>query len=263
RGVQVELLPEAALVDLDLLRSACRGAKLLSLSFVQFLSGFRADLEAIGGICRETGTWLVVDAIQGLGAFPVSVERAGIHALAADGHKWLTGPEGAGLLYVAPELLDQMHPPEIGWLSVAAWDDVTASQQAAVAGDVRWRAGAARLECGTLNTIGILGLDAAVALLQEVSIPAISHHLQELGAQLRLGLQAHGCQVLSLSDHDQSRSGITSFRCPGRSADAVVADLVHAGIICSNRNGWIRCSPHLFNTAAEIEALLAILQSIR
>ncbi|MGH9483121.1 MAG: aminotransferase class V-fold PLP-dependent enzyme, partial [Terriglobales bacterium] len=118
RGVELELLPPAALSDLDRLRQALRGARLLSVSFVQYLSGFRADLEAIGELCHEAGALFVVDAIQGLGAFPVDVRRAGIHALAADGHKWLTGPEGAGFLYVSPELLDQLTPAEVGWLSV-------------------------------------------------------------------------------------------------------------------------------------------------
>jgi len=263
RGVQLDLLPEAALSDLEQIRKACRGAKLLTLSFVQFLSGFRADLEAVGGICRETGTWLVVDAIQGLGAFPVDVQRAGIHALAADGHKWLTAPEGAGLLYVAPALLEVLRPPEIGWLSVAAWDDLAASHRAALAGELNWRSGAARLECGSLNMLGLAGLDAAVHLLQQVGIAAIAEHVLALGDQLRTGLRAFGCEILRDSDPAVRRSGITSFRHPALAAEDVVARSGQAKIICSARNGWLRCSPHLYNSGDEIASLLATLQSLQ
>src|SRR5262249_20588911 len=79
---------------LDKIDEVCRGARLLALSFVQYLSGYRSDLAAVGEICRRHGTFFFVDAIQGLGAFPLDVQKSNIHALAADGHKWLTGPEG-------------------------------------------------------------------------------------------------------------------------------------------------------------------------
>ncbi|HWG37306.1 MAG TPA: aminotransferase class V-fold PLP-dependent enzyme [Terriglobales bacterium] len=263
RGVQVELLPEAALANPDRIRAACRGAKLLTVSFVQFLSGFRSDLDALGAVCRETGTWFVVDGIQGLGAFPVDVQRAGIHALAADGHKWLTAPEGAGLLYIAPEMLEHLRPPEIGWLSVAAWDDLTASHRSALAGELIWRAGAARLECGTLNMIGIAGLDAAVNLLQQVGVDAIAAHVLTLGEQLRSGLLAQGCELLRPADPQSRRSGITSFRHPGVPAETLVSRLGEAKIICANRDGWVRCSPHLYNNAEDISSLLAIVQGVQ
>ncbi|MGH9520049.1 MAG: aminotransferase class V-fold PLP-dependent enzyme, partial [Terriglobales bacterium] len=116
RGVTVELLPEAAILDLDRLRRACRSVRLLSLSFVQYLSGLRADLAAIGAICRETGTLFVVDGIQGLGAFPIDVKACGIHALANGAQKWLMAPEGAGFLFLDQAVLEQFQPREVGWL---------------------------------------------------------------------------------------------------------------------------------------------------
>ncbi|HUX66650.1 MAG TPA: aminotransferase class V-fold PLP-dependent enzyme [Terriglobales bacterium] len=258
RGVVVELLPAAALTDLDRLRRACRGARLLSLSLVQFVSGFRADLEAVGAICRETGTWFLVDAIQGLGAFPVDVKRAGVHALAADGHKWLTAPEGAAFLFVDEAFLPHLVPPEVGWLSVAAWDDISASQRAAAAAaPILWRPGAARFECGTLNYVGLIGLGAAVELLLAVGIETIAAHLLALGDRLAAGLRQQGCELLQLSAAPQHRSGITSFRHPSQSADHLVARLEAAHIVCSNRDGWVRCSPHLYNSHEEIDTLLA------
>src|SRR5438445_8304061 len=92
KGVRLECL---SIYDpLEKVDAACHGARLLAISFVQYLNGYRADLEAIGEICRRHGCFFVVDAIQGLGAFPLNVRKAGIHALASDGHKWLLGPEG-------------------------------------------------------------------------------------------------------------------------------------------------------------------------
>src|SRR6185312_10216733 len=144
---------------------------------VQYLTGFRADLAAIGSICRETGTLFVVDGIQGLGAFPLNVKRCGIHALAADGHKWLTGPEGAGFLFVDDAVLDQITPREVGWLSVAPWEDYTAARRAAAnPAPLEWRPGAARFESGSLNTAGLVGLGAAVELLLSVGVEAVAAH---------------------------------------------------------------------------------------
>lgn len=257
QGVRVELLPQAALLDFEALRRACRGARVLSVSFVQYLSGFRADLAAIGQICRETRTLFVVDAIQGLGAFPLDAKRCGIHALAADGHKWLTGPEGAGLLFVDAVVVDQITPPEVGWLSVAAWEDFSAPQAAASSpAPLAWRPGAARFECGTLNTVGIIGLAAAVELLLSVGIETIAEHILALGQQLAQGLRQQGCELLNLSDDAASRSGITSFRHPRMDANAVVAQLEAQGILCASRGGWVRCAPHLYNTPAEVARLL-------
>ena len=109
--------------SLDTIDRACQGARLLSISFVQYLSGFRADLNAIGEICHRRGCFFLVDAIQGLGAFPLDVRAAHIDALAADGHKWMLGPEGCGILYVRKERQDSVFPEEFGWTNVAGYND--------------------------------------------------------------------------------------------------------------------------------------------
>ena len=92
--------------------------RLVSLSFVEYASGFRNDLNAIGGLCRQHGASFFVDAIQGLGLLPLDVRQAPIDFLAADGHKWLLGPEGTGIFYCRRELLDLLHPLGVGWNSV-------------------------------------------------------------------------------------------------------------------------------------------------
>src|SRR4051794_19057366 len=113
RGIHVEWL--SIYDSLDRIDEAAKGARLLAISFVQYLSGFRADLEAIGEICQRRGCLFFVDAIQGMGAFPLDVRKARIHALAADGHKWMLGPEGCGVLYVSKGVQDSIEPVEFGW----------------------------------------------------------------------------------------------------------------------------------------------------
>ncbi|TAN23000.1 MAG: aminotransferase class V-fold PLP-dependent enzyme [Acidobacteria bacterium] len=257
RGVNVELLPTAALTDLNQVRAACRGAKVLAISFVQYLSGFRAPLEAIGAICRETGTWLVVDGIQGLGAFPLDVTRCGIHALACGSHKWLTCPEGAGFLYVHPALLEQLTPPEPGWLSVDNYLDFDAAQRAAQTGIMHWRAGAARFECGAVNRTVLLGMGAAIKLLLSAGADTAANHILDLGQRLADGLDQRGCTLALLSDDRSVRSGITSFQHPREEAASLVPRLEAAGILCSQRGPWVRVAPHLYNTPDEIDRLLA------
>ncbi|MGH9415374.1 MAG: aminotransferase class V-fold PLP-dependent enzyme [Terriglobales bacterium] len=260
RGVRVELLPESCLGDLERLRSACRGARLLSLSFVQYLSGFRADLAAIGEVCREAGAWFVVDGIQGLGAFPLDVRAGNIHALANGGYKWLTGPLGAGFLYVAPALLEAIEPQAAGWVSVAEFEDYGAAQRAAVSpASLNWRAGAARLEAGSCNLLGYVGLGAAIELLRSFDSAAISAHILQTSDLLRRGLCGTGCTILQKSDVLVDRSGITSFQHPRLGAAELVERFRQRGVICAERGGWVRCAHHLYNSSDDIERLLAAL----
>jgi cysteine desulfurase/selenocysteine lyase len=130
RGVVIEWLSISD--PLDKIDQACRGAKLLSISFVQYLSGLRADLKAIGEICRRRECFFFVDAIQGLGAFPLDVEVCRIDALAADGHKWMLGPEGCGILYVRKSRMDDVAPVEFGWGNVAEYNDCSSRNDACV-----------------------------------------------------------------------------------------------------------------------------------
>jgi len=153
QGVEVRQL--SIFDDLERIDEAAKGARLLAISYVQYLSGYRADLDAIGEICRRRGCMFCVDAIQGMGAFPIDVRKSNIGALSADGHKWLLGPEGCGVLFVERSLQDQIEPVEFGWTNVARYADYASR-------DMTLRADAGRYECGTLNTIGCLAREAAL-----------------------------------------------------------------------------------------------------
>jgi cysteine desulfurase/selenocysteine lyase len=174
---------------LDRIAEAVAGARLLAISYVNYLSGYRIDLDAIGSICRDNNCFFFVDAIQGMGAFPIDVDRSRIDALAADGHKWMLGPEGNGVLYVRRERLDEIAPVEFGWTNVADYADYASR-------DMTLRSDAGRYECGTLNTIGCFGQRAALELVLEVGVSDIARAVTALVDQLEQGVRERGYEVM-------------------------------------------------------------------
>jgi cysteine desulfurase / selenocysteine lyase len=233
---------------LERIEEACRGARLLSISFVQFLSGYRAPIPAIGEICRRNRCIFMVDAIQGLGAFPLDVKACGVDALAADGHKWLMGPEGCGILYINQELQDRVRPIEFGWTNVEKYNDYASR-------DMTLRPDAGRYECGTLNTIGCFGLKSAIEFILEVEVAKIAPIVQNLGDQIAEGVRAKGYEVLG-ERTPETGAGIVSFRKEGLEAGMVVRKLRAAGIIAAPRAGWVRTAPHFYISPQDIDWLL-------
>jgi selenocysteine lyase/cysteine desulfurase len=245
KGVRIEWLPPTA--PLDRIDQAARGARLLSISFVQFLTGFRADLAGIGEICQRHGVIYFVDAIQGLGAFPVDVRTAHIDALAADGHKWLVGPEGCGILYISRRLQEQVEPAEFGWTNVAGHNDYGSR-------NMTLRPDAGRYECGTLNTIGCYGLRASIDFLMGIGIDTIAPLVCGLAAQIAAGVRERGYEVLG-----QPNAGIVSFRKAPIDSEAICARLREHSIITAQRAGWVRASPHFYIERDDIEKMLDLL----
>jgi cysteine desulfurase / selenocysteine lyase len=246
KGVEITWL--SVTDPLDRIDEACRGARLLAISFVQFLSGYRAPLQAIGEICRRNRCIYLVDAIQGLGAFPLDVRACHIDALASDGHKWLMGPEGCGILYISQGLQERVEPVEFGWTNVAGYADYGSR-------DMALRPDAGRYECGTLNTIGCFGLKASIEFLLEVGVGEIAPVVQNLGDRIAQGVQAKGYELLGNRTADTG-AGIVSFRKPGAEATQIVAHLHSRGIIAAPRAGWVRTSPHFYVSPAEIDRLM-------
>ena len=251
RGVEVRWL--SIFDDLDRIDNACKGARMLAVSFVQYLSGYRVNLEAIGEICARHGCFFLVDAIQGLGAFPIDVRAANIDALAADGHKWLLGPEGCGVLYIRKERQDEIEPIEFGWTNVAKYYDYSSR-------DMALRPDAGRYECGTLNTIGCHGLRASLDFLLEVGIENTSPAIQALGDRIHEGVTAMGFETLGRRS-PETGAGIVSFRKPGVESHAIVRTLKEAGIVTAPRQGWVRAAPHFYIAPEEIDKMLAQLKA--
>jgi selenocysteine lyase/cysteine desulfurase len=252
RGVRVEWLRAGD--SLDRIDDAADGARLLAISFVGYLSGYRVDLETIGEICRRRRCFFFVDAIQGMGAFPIDVERAGIDALAADGHKWMLGPEGCGVLYVRRERQDEIDPVEFGWTNVAGYADYASR-------DMSLRPDAGRYECGTLNTIGCFGLRAALEFLLDVGVERIAPAVQSLGDRVADGARERGYETLTGRTR-ATGAGIVSVRHPAMDHRMVVRRLREQGFVTAPRQGWVRVSPHFYVSPADIEAFLAALPAV-
>jgi selenocysteine lyase/cysteine desulfurase len=251
-GVEVRWL--SVFDDLGRIEQAAEGAKLLAISFVQYLSGYRVSLEDIGEICGRNGCIFLVDAIQGLGAFPIDVRAAKIDALAADGHKWLLGPEGCGVLYVRRELQEQIEPVEFGWTNVARYADYASR-------DMTLRPDAGRYECGTLNTIGCYGLRASIELLLEVGVENVATAVQTLGDRIAEGARELGFELLGRRSV-ASGAGIVSIRKQRLDAQLIVKRLKDKGIIAAPRQGWVRLSPHFYISPEEIDMLIEELRNI-
>lgn len=249
RGVQLTWL---SIYDpLERIEEAVSGARLLAISFVNYLSGYRVDLKSIGELCRHQGCFFLVDAIQGIGAFPIDVEAYKIDALAADGHKWLLGPEGNGILYLRREWLDRIEPVEFGWTNAASFTDYSSREMAL-------RPDAGRYECGTLNTIGCYGQRAALELLLEIGIERISGAVLAVADRLAAGVQARGYDLIT-ERTPENGSGIVTFRHPVIDARRIVGEFSRNGISAAPRQGWVRTSPHFYISPDAIDNALRIL----
>jgi selenocysteine lyase/cysteine desulfurase len=254
RGVQIKsIIEEDGRIPLERLATAIDGrTRLVAVSAVQYASGFRTDLTALGRICQERGVFFCVDAIQALGVTPVDVKRMNIDFLSADGHKWICGPEGAGIFYVRRELQGHLTPTTIGWNSMKnAWDFDNILFE--------YRDDAKRFDAGAYNLAGIFGLGAAIELLLEVGLEKIHKYVMRLTDRLVEGVRSKGYRVVSPRQPGEG-SGIVAFISDSHDLAQLQAHLqAEYRIVTAVRKGRLRCSPHLFNTEDEIEQVIDVL----
>jgi selenocysteine lyase/cysteine desulfurase len=254
RSVEVRRVPSRrGRVFLDDLRAAMDArTRIVTLSWVEFATGFRNDLDAVGQLCRERGALFFVDAIQALGVQPLDVSRTPIDFLAADGHKWLLGPEGAGVFWVRRELVERLHPVGVGWHSVVgAWDFAKI--------DFRLKPNAGRWESGSRNMGGIVALGASLDALMEVGVEALAARIFDLTERLCQRAERAGWRVYS-SRAPGEWSGIVSLEPPsGRDPAAVAKALRGQQVAVNHRGGRLRVSPHAYNTEDEIDRLVTLL----
>ena len=228
--------------------------RVLTISHVEFASGFRNDIKALGELCHARDIWFVVDAIQGLGVVEVDVKLCHIDILAADGHKWLLAPEGAAIFYCANERREQLINTNIGWSSVVNPRDFLNY-------DLTQQPNATRFEEGSYNSVGLYGLNAAIELLLDIGIPVIEERVLGLTARLIDGLQAKGYRVLT-SKTDSERAGIVIFESNRYTPTEIYETLYNENIITAERGSGVRISPHFYNTAFEVNRLLEVLPAV-
>jgi selenocysteine lyase/cysteine desulfurase len=255
KGVELRQVPAGdERADLDAIARACdEKTRIVSVSWVGYATGFRNDLDAIAGIAHSQGAKLFVDAIQGLGAFPLDVQETPLDFLSADGHKWLLGPEGAGIFFARQELLDWLRPLGIGWNSVAHAGNFADTSLAL-------KPNAGRYEGGTYNMVGLAGLSAALELQAEYGTTAISERILAVTEALIEELQAIGATIasdLTLAH----RSGILAFTYSEEDPLLLKQKLLEQGVILNCRHGRLRISPHVYTNQEDIEKLISALKT--
>lgn len=255
RGVVVRWVPERhGGYDLaDVAAAVGPATRLVAVSHVHFVTGFRIDLAAVGAIAAEVGALVCVDAAQSLGALAVSVTDAPVDFLAAGGHKWLGAPPGTGVLYCRRDRLDVLRDAPAGWFGYDRSQDLLVKGEGHFTYDLPLRPSARRFEGGMMNFVGLVGLAAALGELEAVGVAAVAERVLALAGRLRDGLAARGYRVLG-PGADEARSGIVSFAAPG--AERLHAALTAKGIHVSFPDGKVRISPHYWNADDDVDRLL-------
>jgi selenocysteine lyase/cysteine desulfurase len=260
QGVEVRLLNTRSLGLIrpkDVMGQVDENTRLVALASCHFVSGFRLDHVAIGKFLRERKILFCLDAIQTLGAFPTTVEH--VDFLAADGHKWLLGPCGAGLLYVRRELQEKLNPPIYGWHNVRCPNFVAQER-------IVYRSGSKKFEAGTQNLLGLVGLIKAMEFILEIGVDNIARELLRKRGWLVPALQAEGFTVLQADAAPENASGIVTFFQPGQDLSGLHEKLLAANVVTSLRadragQRYIRLSPHFYNSDAELQRVMEILST--
>jgi cysteine desulfurase/selenocysteine lyase len=253
RGVEVRVVPLTAELRVDPARVAelvDERTRVLAVSAVQYLSGFRSDLEALSAIAHRVGALFVVDGIQAAGAVPLHVEEHGIDVLAAAGYKWLLGPKGTGFAYFRKSVWQRIRP-----LLPGARSSVKGPEDSR--GEFQLLGTAQRYETGSLPFSLLHGWTAGLEMLLAAGVPNIHAHLLDLTDRLIAGLRRKGYTVLSPVARREERSGIIAFTAGSPAADeALVRRLREQQIVIALRGGRCRVSPGFYNTAADLERFL-------
>ncbi len=241
RGHRIRVEDVAGLMD--------RRTRLVAISFVEFSTGYRNDLDALADLCHQRGAYLCVDGIQGLGALQFSVADTPVDFLATHAAKWMLGPIGAGFLYVRREMIPRLEPVMTGWRGVVDRDDYFRY-------DSPLRDSGERFEPGSLHHVGLIGMGAAIELLLSVGLAEIEARILALTDVLIAGLQVRNCSIETPIAHRRERSGIVCFRHPQVPSGVLAERLLAAGVIISLRGEVIRVSPHFYNTEEDLYQLL-------
>ncbi|MBV8067030.1 MAG: aminotransferase class V-fold PLP-dependent enzyme [Candidatus Eremiobacteraeota bacterium] len=226
----------------------------MTVSWVSYADGYRHDLASLAEVAHEAGALFCVDAMQGLGAFPLDVGAIGADAVYAGGAKWMLSLHGVAILYLGERIQTRLQLVAPGWRSVEdMWDFHNYAQP--------YSPKAMRFESGTPNLIGTLSLVSAVELFERSGKEAIAAHVLGLTDRLCEGLHALGAEVCSPRGEGIS-SGIVTFKLPGRDSLEVGRALEEESILATYRPSGVRVSPHGYNSADEIDVCLRTLERI-
>jgi cysteine desulfurase/selenocysteine lyase len=259
-GVECRLVEvPGGVVDLNRIEAACdERTRLLSLSWVGFASGYRVDLNEVAEFCQRRRIFFFLDAIQGLGVFPLDVTQTRVDFLAADGHKWLLSPEGAGVMFIRREHLEVIRPVHVGWNSVQRPYDFGAI-------DFRLKPTASRYEGGAANMAGQIGLSASLKLLRDLGVSPqmspVGEDVMKIANYAQAELERCGASILSARPAGHE-AGIVTFSLPGIEPMLLREKLLATDVVVSCRGGGVRISLHGYNDGEDVGRLLDVIESV-
>ena len=256
KGVEMRLVPRRGRevrVD-DLMDQVDERTRLISVSWVGYASGFRMDLDRLVELAHQRGVLVFVDAIQGLGVFPLDLQKTPVDFLAADGHKWLLGPEGIGVAMIRKQHLDRLRCGQVGWNSVKNAFNYACPE-------LHLRDAASRFEGGSLNLMGVAALNASVELFIQIrkvhGENSIAERILSLSQDLDSRLRQLGIES-RLMDKEAHRSGILTFEIPGVDPAAFRKAALSENVVLSCRDGGIRASIHAYNNEDDLSRLMQV-----
>ncbi len=264
-GVEIDFTKSRnGIVDIeDLEKLITPKTKLISISMVQFLSGYKADIDAIGELCKQKGIIFCVDAIQAVGAVQIDLKKSPIDFLTGGTQKWLMSSQGLSYFYVTEELQNRIDQKNVGWTSVEdPWNLLNY--------DLTLRSNAERFQTGTLNAFGIAIFDAALNVFKQLrTLPTGSPRLRLVGAGRQVlentnyfiqRLSDIGIEPLLKNISNEHLAGIVTFK--HEKSKEIFSELEKRKIYGTAREGMIRFSPHFYNTKDEIDRVVNELKSI-
>ncbi|MCH2126619.1 MAG: aminotransferase class V-fold PLP-dependent enzyme [Pirellulaceae bacterium] len=258
RGIEVRQIEiDTATCNLQRIAQACDAkTRIVAISWVSFSSGWRLDLSEIVNLVHQKNAYLFLDAIQGLGVFPIDIRQTPVDFLAADGHKWMMGPEGAGIFFLQKQHLDLLRPIGVGWNSVV--DSHNFSKR-----ELNLRNTASRYEGGSQNMVGFHALGASLDLFAELGLTSTASPIADRISQVTElaceRLQNIGAKIFT-APIKKHQSGILSFEIPGRDPHELRRLCLQTGVVLACREERLRISPHAYTSEADLDRLIDALQ---
>ncbi|MDQ3712318.1 MAG: aminotransferase class V-fold PLP-dependent enzyme [Acidobacteriota bacterium] len=249
-GAELRLCPERnGRIDLDeFINLIDKNTQLVSISAVQFASGFRADLERVGEAARAVDALFAVDIIQAFGTTPFDLEAQKIDIAAGASHKWLCSPEGCGILFLSDRARERIEPTLVGWISVAdAWNFEDYEQD--------FKPNALAWETGTGTASLFYGLEQSTKLLFGTGAEQIEIYLEELTDYLCELLAGKDYEIVSSRAKGEKSQIVSLKNNHGLTSTEIAEHLEKENIIVSPRGDRVRIAPHFFNNREDIERL--------
>jgi selenocysteine lyase/cysteine desulfurase len=258
KGVEVRIVPRRGGREVnvdDLMEHVDESTRIISVSWVGFATGFRIDLDQLVDRAHQRGVPVFVDAIQGLGVYPLDLQKTPVDFLAADGHKWLLGPEGVGIAMIRRQHFDRVRAMNVGWASVKNSHNYN-EPELTLCDD------ATRFESGSANMVGIGALAASVELFRTIQSQhgndAISNQVLCLANLMRRKLTDAGAETF-LDDPIENQSGIVNFQVPGVDPAEFRQRALAHDVVLSVRGTGVRAAVHAYNNEEDIDRLVALI----